>query len=432
MERLRQALFFLLLLLLPTQFGRHFWPDWAKVLGLRVDYLSPTVYLTDVLLIVLFIFFLPQFGKSLRTVFQKTPWRMFIVGVALILVSVGIIRSERPFSGLYQLAKWGELSLFAFYISRAVMNRSQIRQTVFFLSGGLVLEASLSLAQFFNQGSIGGAFWWLGERTFSGQTPGIAQASLNGELFLRPYGTFPHPNVLAGYLVIVLVLALWTSRTDLRETISKGLTVTLGVLALFSTLSRAAWVVGFFLIAYRLVTQKKWLPFFLMIFLIIVGSNLILARFQTLADSGNESREKRQELNQAAVEMIKTHPFLGVGLGNFLPQLPGFHKDKGTVRFLQPAHNVYLMVGAETGLIGLGLFLGLLFLTIQHLWNRYRLTTRPQNRRVKQFYFSILLSFSAILFLAFFDHYFYTLQQGQLLLALITGFAWTNIYIHEP
>jgi len=44
MTKLQQRLFWLLVFLLPVQFGRHFWPEWSYVMGLRIDYLSPTIY----------------------------------------------------------------------------------------------------------------------------------------------------------------------------------------------------------------------------------------------------------------------------------------------------------------------------------------------------------------------------------------------------
>ena len=46
---------FLLLLLLPSQLAYHFWPSWSLVHGIRVDYLSPTLYLTDLIILALFL-----------------------------------------------------------------------------------------------------------------------------------------------------------------------------------------------------------------------------------------------------------------------------------------------------------------------------------------------------------------------------------------
>src|SRR5260221_1150 len=50
---LQNKLFTLFIVLLPVQLGLHFWPDWALVSGIRVDYLAPVIYLTDLIVIAL-------------------------------------------------------------------------------------------------------------------------------------------------------------------------------------------------------------------------------------------------------------------------------------------------------------------------------------------------------------------------------------------
>src|SRR5260221_12343343 len=60
----QNKLFFLILLLLPTQFGRHFWPSFSFVLGQRVDYLTPILYLTDILIVLFVILNLIQNIKN--------------------------------------------------------------------------------------------------------------------------------------------------------------------------------------------------------------------------------------------------------------------------------------------------------------------------------------------------------------------------------
>ena len=44
---------FLFLFLLPTQLGKHFFLPFSYILGVRVDYLAPTVYLTDIIILLL-------------------------------------------------------------------------------------------------------------------------------------------------------------------------------------------------------------------------------------------------------------------------------------------------------------------------------------------------------------------------------------------
>ena len=55
LEALEKILLFLFVLLIPTQLGKHFWPEWSRVVGIRVDYLSPTLYFLDLVWLGLFL-----------------------------------------------------------------------------------------------------------------------------------------------------------------------------------------------------------------------------------------------------------------------------------------------------------------------------------------------------------------------------------------
>jgi O-antigen ligase len=60
------------------------------------------------------------------------------------------------------------------------------------------------------------------------------------------------------------------------------------------------------------------------------------------------------------------NPFLGVGLNNFIPEAMSSVFLSGTNRFLQPVHNIFLLVLAESGLVGLVGFLIFLLYPIYH------------------------------------------------------------------
>lgn len=49
LEVLEKVLCFLFIFFIPTQLGKHFWPEWSYVMGIRVDYLSPTLYFLDLI-----------------------------------------------------------------------------------------------------------------------------------------------------------------------------------------------------------------------------------------------------------------------------------------------------------------------------------------------------------------------------------------------
>lgn len=421
--KIHQLLFFLLVFFLPTQLGKHFWPDWSMVRGLRVDYLAPTIYLTDILAAGVIISWglekiKSQKSKSKKTIKKlKISWALLLIGGLLILNS---LLAANPAAAFYKLVKLTEFVLLGIYITK---NRFSVNTFYLLLSTSLVYSSLLAIFQFLNQGSLGGVFYWLGERTFNAGTPGIALASWNDRLFLRPYATFSHPNAFAGFLVISLILMAKLPITNYQFfKFSKPLrtvTVFLGIIALFLTFSRASWLVfGISLAAYGVWFLRKINGRFIGRWMVLafIGSLIFLStikNLQAFTTIQPESIWLRQDLNRAALEMIKKSPILGVGLGNFLVRLPEFYQEKGQVRFLQPAHNLYLLIAAEAGLFGLIGLVCFLILTIRCL----RLKTN----------YLILMALSAILFLGLFDHYFYTLQQGQILISLVLGLSWSKI-----
>lgn len=412
MAKVEKLVFNLWLLFLPTQLGRHFWPSFSQVLGLRIDYLSPTVYLTDIFAILLFLFYLRMISKKSVVKNLKRHFSLLVfTSLAVLFLALGMLLSTSPPAGFYKLGKLFEIAFLIFYISQAVKTTSDWQRIGSILAAGVIFETLLSAGQFLAQGSIGGVFWWLGERTFNGGTPGIAQAVLNGALILRPYGTFSHPNVLAGFLLVSLILiANFQTNSYLRY-----FAFILGIPALLLTFSRTVFIVGILSLGATWFLKQKTKAALGLISLILAGAIFMLPRFLSLETTDSQSIFERNQLNSVAIRMIKEKPILGVGLNNFLLRLPEFETVSRGVRLLQPTHNVYLLIGAETGLAGLGLFFWVLFLTYKWVLSR-QLTFRP----------TLPIALSAVLLISFFDHYFYTLQQGQMLIALVFGLCFAK------
>ena len=66
-----------------------------------------------------------------------------------------------------------------------------------------VFQSVVGFLQFILGKSVG--LWFLGETAFGPGTPGIAKVTINGLQFARAYGTMPHANILAGFLVLGLL-----------------------------------------------------------------------------------------------------------------------------------------------------------------------------------------------------------------------------------
>lgn len=420
-SKIENSLFFLTLLFAPTQFGRHFWPSFSYVLGIRTDYLSPTLYFTDILILLLFIFTIatPKL-RFFPLLFKKFSWASSSL---LVFIIIGISLSKNPPAGLYGLLKLLEFIFFGVYTAHFV-TKANLKKILFVFSVAIIFESILSVAQYLIQSSIGGFFYFFGERAFNGQTPGAANASINGDLILRAYGTFSHPNVLAGYLLIGMILILFNLESSKKqlEKILYLISLACGTLALIVTFSRIAillWLIILFIFlisrAGKKILQKNIAFFLIFIFIIIsfIFYTPIILRFSS---SGlyDESFSQREELLKNSLAIIKKHPFFGTGLNNFLIELAQVQKPNNMIFYLQPVHNIFLLVAAQTGILGLVYFIIFLAKTFK-----------------KAFWKSDLINYKIIIFLSIlilgsFDHYFLTIQQGQLLLSFILGLIWAK------
>ncbi|MCL4397935.1 hypothetical protein M1403_02820 [Patescibacteria group bacterium] len=348
MAKAQKILFALLIIFLPSQLGLHFWPAWSYINGVCVDYFSPTVYFTDLLVIAL----LPLSLRAKRSNLHLHKRDCFVALFLAMTIGVNIYFSTLPWLSFYKWLKIGEMAFLAWFVAK---NKTFLLSRLpIFLLVPVVYSCVLALWQFAKQGSVGGIWYWLGERSFNNSTPGIALASFNGQMFLRPYATFPHPNVLMGFLMVAGLL----------------------ILTQFPHISRkiTAVVLGLLLIVLVLLPSRGNL---------LTGWGL------------------RMQLNQIAIQQWLKSPLFGTGLGTS----PLYPRNIANFSLLhQPIHNLYFLSLSETGLIGLGIFVILL---LAALWKK-------ENIRHK-------IPLLAIMGLGLFDHYFLTLQQGQLLFAIVLG-----------
>ena len=408
-DNLGKIFLFLILLFLPTQLGLHFWPNYSYVYGLRIDYLSPTLYFTDVIVVIIFgIIFL-------RNVTRKFNYLLILFFIVLL---IGDLFARNWQIGLYGIIKFLELSFLAYFFSSKIIRLNLI---LFPLALASLFEGLLAITQFLNKGSLGSVLYFFGERTFNGQTPGIANSSISGDLVLRPYGTFSHPNVLAAFLLIVVSLIIF-GKSKLNW--FYALILVVSVFALLLTLSRPAILLllvvallKIILLLKRKINKKKLLLSFgvlVTVILYFVFFSQYSVRF--LGSSlGDISFTQRESLANASIAMFLKHPLFGVGANNFLVNLPTYLSQQKTL-LLQPVHNIYLLSLSETGIVGFLLFLTAIFLALRSVFKR------------KIFLAGIVLF--EFLFLGLFDHYFFTLQQGQLLTALIFGLSFSKSKIN--
>lgn len=385
LKKIEHTLLFLILLFLPTQLGRHFWPHFSYIYSLKIDYLSPTLYFWDILVVLLIILWLVQ----------KPKINKFGVNLVLFFLfsqMLSLLKSLNVGAGLVRLEQFTVSALFGIYL--ASQQWDKLKDKLFWpFVLGIIGEGALAAAQFLKGATIG--FWVLGERSFTISTPAVAKFDFYGRQFLRPYGTFPHPNVLAAYLLIT-TLILHT----IKKPASKfWFSYIVASVIIFLTVSRTVILAGVTFLSFNL--RGRWLiaTFVLLIILMPV----LFTRYLSLVNFDNLTLLRREQLAEDAVKVFLSSPFLGIGINNFIPYTSS-EIITGPSRFLQPVHNIYLLSLAETGLIGI---LGFICLVVYPIW-------KTPNKNL--FFIWII-----ILFLGIFDHFFLTLPQGYRLLFLVWG-----------
>lgn len=399
---LEKYLLYLLIFLIPVQLGRHFYFDFAAIAGIYSDYLLPTLYLTDIIIVFLIVLDI----KNTKPKLTRSTILFFSY-----LVFTTIFIAVNKWAALYKLIK-----IFEFYYLFKIIVKSkiQLKGIVTAYSLAIIYSSLLSILQFIQQKSIGGLWWFIGERTFYASTPGIAQAVFMDNLILRPYASFAHPNLFGGFLAIGLPLVFILLIKQSKVTKQKWIYIIafiLGTIALVLTFSRAAWLIFFIgLVVTGFLYFKKiksgvsknynWL-FLIFIFLFVIS---IL--FPLLTTTRKGSLYERKTLIEASVKNIINNSIFGTGLNNSLIQQYSIMPKNLGLFIAQPVHNIYLLTLVELGLCG---FLFLLKL-MKNLFNGIRGENLKQN-----------VPFLMMLVLGFFDHYLFTLQQGILIFVLFAS-----------
>jgi len=241
MKKVEKFVFFFLVLFLPTQLGKHFWPEFSYVFGRRIDYLSPTIYLTDILIGILFLLNLKKNYEFLK--------RNKLFACLIVLLSFFWVYFQGQQPGLL-LYKWLKLFEFLFLIYW-IRNKVDLKTVILPLNLSVLWTSLLAWAQFFKQRSLG--FWLLGERSFHMATPGIALGNWQGRLFLRPYAVFPHPNVLAGYFLVVFILNLFLY-CQLKKL--RWLVLFISTATIIICFSRTVWIAWLLIMVLWLIKRK--------------------------------------------------------------------------------------------------------------------------------------------------------------------------------
>lgn len=398
------------------------------------DFTDFILFASDIFLILTLILWILSLVVKPRAIWLGP--RFLTLPIAGILLSSLI---STPFSvdiwlSLYHFIRL--LLLFGFYLF--LLNEIDDLKLVLFPAGlQILIQSVTAILQVLGQRSLGLSI--LGELALDPAWSGVSIVWAEGVRSLRAYGLTDHPNILGGCLSFGLILIAYgyLSTATWKRTLFTAI-FCLGILGIFYTFSRAAWLstaLGLILLGLWHIRKARF-PQLGSYLGLVAASLIVLAPFLlhnlpyvaarlNQQNSFTQNAHERQAigeriiLNRNANNIFLAEPFTGVGVGAFPIALQA-HQPDYPYNY-QPAHTVLLDVAAETGIFGALFYLIAILSPWTAMWlNRDRLKFSPALIAVS----SMLLSTTVV---GFFDYYTWLLNAGRLWQWLIWG-LWAALY----
>lgn len=216
-------------------------------------------------------------------------------------------------------------------------------------------------------GSIADAGAWLDSSMFT---------DISG----RVVSTLENPNMLAEYLILLFPLAaaqLLRHGGSVRKICAFFACASIGA-CIILTWSRGAWLGLLFAgLVFLLIWSRRT------IYLILVGAasvplwplilpDSIVSRFTSIGNIADTSTSYRVNIWHGAVRMLGDYWYSGIGIGEAAWSTVYPRYSLAAIETAPHAHNLYLQVWVEMGIVGLALLLIFLFLLVQYACTYFR------------------------------------------------------------
>lgn len=362
----------------------------AYVRGLLIDYLIPKIYLAELFLIPFLLVGIKQLTKIKIDTY---------LGLLILLLIFRQLLSQSPLAAFIHLLHLAEIILFFQIIKLDPLFKKRIAEKFALgaMLSAIIFQSLLAVYQFIFQRSLL-AYQFLGETNLM-DLANISKAQFFFSERILPYGATPHPNILAGIVVVLSILII--NKIKNFKAMQLVLIVN-ALLIIFLTQSISALLTLGLFIFYQIFNSLKYKPVIKRVIMIVVYYIFLillpyfLGKVFSLA-TGQNSVSRRVILNQASLEIFKHHMLFGVGINNFTLNLETYSTNREVIRFVQPVHHLLFLILSEGGLLLLAIVIILI-----------------KKAKIKSFYSKTIILLAIISL----DHYLLTQFSGMSLLAL--------------
>lgn len=287
-----------------------------------------------------------------------------VAAFGVVQLLLGGLTSLRPAQSVRQVAVYGVFMLTYFMAANSVRSRQMAQKTVLALILSCFAASMLGVYQ--NFVGVESTASWIDSEMFA-------------EIGSRVVGPFDNPNVFGEYLIMLLPLAvaLVLTRRGAQRLIGIAVTLAAGA-ALVYTWSRGAWLgamasIGLLLVLYHAVLLRLVVPAIVALpFVAAALPSAILSRLTSIGNLADTSTAYRVSIWTASVNMLKDIFESGIGTGSaaFSAVYPAY--ALGGAAYALHAHNLYLQIFVELGVVGIAVFVLMLFFFFRSVFSCYR------------------------------------------------------------
>ncbi len=320
---------------------------------------------------------------------EKVIWPAGGVPILLFIVwgALSMFNAPNKLLSSLEVACFVKTFLCYFYLANNLKTKKDIWFAARCFMAGMFLQSLIGLAQQALHRNLGLDFF--GER----KEEKMMKAVGGSDPVFRIGGTLGHPTFFGGYLAALLPisLAMFLLPGQLIKRFVTGLVFALGFLVLIFSYCRSAWIVSAvsFLVLlfgwFRDFFKTRAVKMAPILGVLLLGLCIVLPFYSRihsrLTDDDKGSTESRIPQWKMGFEMIKAHPFLGVGLNNYNvvsemyePYVADENTNTRVFFYGTKIHNVYLGVASQAGLGGLFFYILFLWNVIRHGWKKIKLT----------------------------------------------------------
>jgi len=194
----------------------------------------------------------------------------------------------------------------------------------------------------------------------------------------------------------------------------------------YSANTRSAWL-GF-IVSFSLIFALRRIKMFVAIFLLAVLLFPFLPRAKMVDIVATNSFDDRFDMWETGWRIFREHPIVGNGLNSFFGKFMEFRNDSYKNKRGSYAHNGYLQIASDTGILGLATFLIILFRAFYSSMVSTGILRGFMRRRADsgdpetRFYHTFAIGLSGAL-LAFLVHSFFDTNLHSLPLVALFWFA---------